>query len=479
MARLINFLLTPLFVNKFSPSVYGIFNNMYSWAAMLNAVLAFGMETTYFRYLQKHDDDRAKVYNNSFTIILFTSAVFVVTLHLFSMNIATWLNNGSYSTDYNRYVRYFAWILAADALAVIPFARLRAEGRPIRFAILKLVNILTFVGANLFFIVTIPWLIEQGGAYPAYFASWYRDGWVGYVFLSNLIASGLTLLLLLPEIAKLRPRLDRKLAMDMLSYSLPVLIANISFIINEHIDKIMIPKLLPDEVGDRDLGIYSAVSKIAVFLSIAVQAFRLGAEPFFFNYSKNANARQTYALIMDYFVIAMVLVMVGITVNIEWLKYFIEGDSPEEKAQYWSGLHIIPILLFNYVLLGIYMNLSIWYKLTDQTRFGLYISGIGAVITIVLNIILIPRYSYVGAVWVTAIAYAAMVATSYFWGQQRYPIPYRVGKNGAYIVTGIIICWLAFDVFDRHLIIGNLLFATFATAAGLTERKTLMAILKK
>src|SRR5690606_9626736 len=172
----------------------------------------------------------------------------------------------------------------------------------------------------------------------------------------------------------------------------------------EHIDKIMIPKLLPGEVGDRDLGIYGAVSKIAVFLSIAVQAFRLGAEPFFFSYSKNANARQTYALIMDYFIIAMVMVMVGITVNIEWLKYFIKGNSPTEQAQYWSGLPVIPILLLNYVLLGIYMNLSIWYKLTDQTRYGLYISAIGALVTVVLNIIVIPRYSYVGAVWVTAVA---------------------------------------------------------------------------
>src|SRR5690606_1844855 len=210
-----------------APSVYGIFTNMYSWAAMIQAVLAFGMETTFFRFLQKHDHDRAQVNNNSFTIILFITTLFLITTHLFSAQIATWLNNGSYSSDYNLYVRYFAWILAADALAVIPFARLRAEGRPFRFALLKLVNILTFIGSNLFFIVAIPWLIQQGGAYPAYFASWYREEWVGYVFLSTLIASGLTLLLLLPEMAKLRPRLDRKLAADMLSYSLPVLIANI------------------------------------------------------------------------------------------------------------------------------------------------------------------------------------------------------------------------------------------------------------
>src|SRR5690606_32527224 len=197
------------------------------------------------------------------------------------------------------------------------------------------------------------------------------------------------------------------------------------------------------------------------------------------SYAKNENARRVYALIMDYFIIAMVLVMVGISANIEWLKYFIEGKDTEQQELYWSGLPIVPILLLNYVLLGIYMNLSIWYKLTDQTRFGLYISGIGAIVTIVLNVILIPHYSYFAAVWVTAIAYAAMVGTSYFWGQRHYPIPYRVGKNGTYIVVGIAICWLTFGVLNRHLIIGNVLFIGFALAAGLIERKALLAILKK
>ncbi|MFC3197198.1 lipopolysaccharide biosynthesis protein [Parapedobacter deserti] len=479
VARLINFVLTPLFVNRFSPSVYGIFTNLYSWAAMLSAVLAFGMETTYFRYLQKHEGNREQVYNNSFVIVLFTSAVFIITVHLFSGSIAAWLNNGRYDADYHRYVHYLAWTLVADALAVIPYARLRAEGRAVRFALLKLVNILTFVSLNLLFIVAIPRLLEQGATGSAGISTWYREGWVGYVFLANLAASGLTLLLLLPEIVKLKLRLDRKLAMDMAVYSFPVLVANISFIINEHLDKILIPKLLPGPVGDRDLGIYGAVSKIAVFLSIGVQAFRLGAEPFFFSYAKNKNARKTYALIMDYFIIAMVLVMVGITVNIEWLKYFIEGDSPAEQAAYWSGLHIIPILLLNYVLLGVYMNLSIWYKLSDQTRFALYISGIGAVITLVFNVIFIPRYSYVASAWVTLLAYGSMVLISYLWGQRHYPIPYRVGKNVGYILAGIVVSWLAFDVFDRHLVAGNLLFTAFAGTTLLIERKTLLAILRR
>src|SRR5690606_31913953 len=238
---------------------------------------------------------------------------------------------------------YFVLILVADALAVIPFARLRAEGRATRFALLKLINILTFVGCNLFLIVALPRFIEVSTAWADFAEGWYRPGWLGYVFIANLVASIITLLLLLPAILKIRLRLERKLVVDMLYYSFPILVANISFIINEHLDKLLIPKLIPGDTGSRDLGIYGAVSKIAVFLSIFVQAFRLGAEPFFFSHAKNKNARQTYALIMDYFIIAMVLVMVGISVNIEWLKYFIKGGSPAEQAEYWSGLSIVPV----------------------------------------------------------------------------------------------------------------------------------------
>ncbi len=478
IARLINFVLTPLFVRQFPTTVYGVFTQLYGWAAMINAVLAFGMETTFFRYLEKHEGDKQKVLNNSFVVTLFTSALFLTTAFLFSAPIATWLNNGQHNDDYTRYVRYFAIILAADALAVIPFAQLRAQGRPIRFGLLKLVNVLTLLLVNLFFLFGIPWLLRHLPTLSAYFL-WYRQGWLGYVFIANLTASGLTLLLLAPEIRAIRLRVERKLLLDMLSYSFPILVANISFIINEYLDKIAIPLLLPGESGKMDNGIYGAVSKIAVFLSIAIQAFRLGAEPFFFSYAKNENARRVYAIIMDYFIIATVLAMVAISANIEWLKYFIEGKDAEQQALYWSGLHIVPILLLGYVLLGIYMNLSVWYKLTDQTRFGLYISGVGAIVTLVLNLILIPRYSYEGAVWVTVFAYGSMVILSYVWGQRHYPIPYRLGKNLAYIVVGVVLCWLAFDVFDRHIIIGNLLFIAFAGITFFVERKTLFALLKK
>ena len=477
VARLINSLFTPIFVSQFSTAVYGVYTLLYSWAAMIQAVLAFGMETTFFRFLQKHDD-KARVLNNTFFVILIISICFLSAVFSWSTNIATWLNNGLYDRDYVLYVRLFALFLVADALAVVPFAQLRAQGRPIRFGVLKFMNVCMLLSTNLFLLFGIPWLLVHVPAVSPYFG-WYRPGWLGYVFIANLAASVLVLLLLLPELMQVRLRPNRALLLEMLAYSFPILIANISYIINEHLDKLVIPKLIPGEQGISDNGIYGAVSKLAIFLSIAIQAFRLGAEPFFFSYAKNENARKVYAIIMDYFIIATVLAMVAISANIEWLKYFIKGKDAEQQALYWSGLHIVPILLLGYVLLGIYMNLSVWYKLTDQTRFGLYISGVGAIVTILLDFILIPRYSYQGAVWVTVIAYGIMVFLSYVWGQRRYPIPYRLSKNLLYIFSGVALCLLIFNVFDRHLIISNLLFMAFAAITFFRERKELASLLKK
>lgn len=482
ISRVLNFVLTPLFVNKFPAAVYGVFTNLYSWAALFNSLLAFGMETTYFRFLDKHEGDKRSVFNNSLIVILFTSDVFLLTVLSLRDEIAgvlvQWLGKGADLADFRQYVLYFALILVADALAVLPFARIRAEGRPLRFATIKIINILTVVGFNLFFIVLVPWLMETGTAAWLQYESWYRTGWLGYVFISNLIASLLTLLLLLPEWLKFRFNIDRVLLWRMTQYSFPILIANISFIINELLDKmVLIPRLLPAEQAATDLGIYGAVSKLAIFLSIAVQAFRLGAEPFFFSYAKQANARQVYALIMDYFVILMVIGMVGLTANIEILKYFIKAGDPVEQIKYWSGLKIIPVLLLSYVFLGIYTNLSIWYKLSDQTRYALYISGIGALVTLVLNLIFIPMYSYVAAAWVTLIAYFVMVAVSYYWGQKNYAIPYRLGKNLGYILAGIVVCWASFYLFDRNLVIGNFLFIGFVVGAVVLERKNLLRVL--
>lgn len=478
IARFLNFFLTPIYVGLYSPKVYGIFSVMYSWASMLNALLAFGMETTYFRYLNKYENDKQKVYNNTFYTVSLIAFTFLLFSFLFVDDIAAWMQRGTvYDPDYARYIKYFIYILVADALAVIPFAKVRADGRPIRYSIIKFINILTFIGLNLLFIFVFPMIIKEGWFGAEYLTDWYREGWVGYVFISNLIASLITLLLLIPELLKLTFSYDISLLKEMLVYSLPVLIANISFIINENIDKVFLGQLLPADIAEQEVGIYAACYKIAVFLSIFINAFRLGAEPFFFSQAKNKNATETYARIMDYLVIAVSLIFVFLVANIELLKYFIKGKDAAEQALYWSGLRIVPILLFGYVSLGIYINLSIWYKLSDQTRYGLYISGIGAILTIVLNLIFIPKFGYMASAWISLTAYTLMMILSYIWGQRNYPIPYNLKKNIIYLVSSVCIVFVVFIVFDRNLIIGNALFLIFTIGILFRERKEIKLIL--
>ncbi|WP_031301292.1 MATE family efflux transporter [Sphingobacterium paucimobilis] len=480
VSRMISFLMTPVYLRKFKDAaVYGVYSNFYAWVSMLNAILAFGMETTYFRYLQKQkEEDRDKIYNNSFIVTLFTSALLLFAVFLYTKPIASWFADGGDVDIYVQYIKYFAFILVADALAVVPFARLRAEGRPIRYSYLKFVNIFVTVGLNLFFIVYLPAWKQTSLFWSNFAGDWFVEGWLGYVFLSNLGASVVTLLLLFPEISKVRLKIDKPIMRSMLTYSLPILVANISFIINENLDKMFFPKLIPGEIGKIELGIYNAVTKIAVFLSLFVTAFRLGAEPFFFSHAKSENAQRTYAIIMKYFVILMVMVMVGITANISWLKMFIKGNELQPEV-YWQGLKIVPILLFNYVLLGIYMNLSVWYKLTDKTKYAIYISGVGALVTIVLNVILIPQYSYVGAVLSTTIVYGIMIMLSLVWGQKYYPIPYAFGTISLYLIVGFLISLTSYFVFDSNVWIGNLLLIVFCIATVFLEKNKVMQILRK
>lgn len=446
---------------------------------MLNAILAFGMETTFFRYLNKYENKKDQVYNNTFLAVATTALLFLLFTIFFADGIASWMqrDHSSYHVDYVRYVKYFIYILVADALAVIPFAKVRADGRPIRYGMIKFVNILTFIGLNLAFLFLIPYIIKSGGSVALFLSEWYRPQWVGYVFISNLIASILTLILLLPELLKLKVKYDGPLVTEMLWYSFPVLIANISFIINENIDKIFLGRFLPPSISEQEMGIYGACCKLAIFLNIFIQAFRLGAEPFFFSHAKAENAGQTYARVMNYFVITISVIFIALTANIEILKYFIRGSHAQQEL-YWSGLNVVPILLFGYVSLGIYMNLSIWYKLSDQTRFALYISGVGAALTIVLNVIFIPRYSYMASAWSSLIAYATMMILSYLMGQKNYPIPYHLKKNVAYLLSAIGIVYLSFVIFDRNIIIGNLLLLLFIIITFLIERKGILKFSK-
>ncbi len=470
ISRVFNFILTPLFTGVFQPGVYAIFTKMYASASVVNAILAFGMESTFFRYLNKHEDKKQEVYNNTFFCIAVISTLFLISGLVFSTPLAAYFaTDPGQMADYKLYVHYFVWLLFIDAICVIPFAKVRADERPMRYSLIKFLNIGSFIGFNLFFLFVVPAIIKYGGVLGQWCEGWYRTEWVGYVFISNLIASVLTLILLIPELMKLQFKFDKELFGKMVSYSWPVLVANLSFVVNENLDKMIITQL---GVSDYDLGIYGAVCKIAVFLSLFITAFRLGAEPFFFSHAKHANARQTYAMILNYFVIALAVIFVGLIANIEILKRFIDH-------KYWIGLNAVPFLLLGYVFLGIYINLSIWYKLSDQTKFGLYISVAGAITTIALNILLVPKYGYMGSAWVSMIAYFVMMLISYILGQKHYPIPYNLRRMVIYLLVSTVLVVLSFWVFNRNIYIGNTLLLVFLAGVIYFEKDQLKLILKK
>lgn len=473
--RLLASVLTPLYTTAYNPSIYGIFTTMFSYASIFNAILSFGMETTFFRYMNKIPEKKREVYNNSFWAVAMLTLVFFLCTFPFVHQIAGFIKIGNTTSqaEFERYIRYFIGILVLDNLCVLPFAKLRADGRPMLYGVIKLVNIIIMVSLNLIFIFGIPFWIKHNFAGSAWFNSWYQQGWVGYVFLSNLVASLVTFLMLMPQLRWVQLKFNKDIFSNMLVYSWPVLIANLSYIINENLDKLLLGKLLPVNISEHDVGVYSGCAKLSIFLSIFVQAFRLGAEPFFFSHAKNKNAGQTYARIMDYFVIAICIMFVGIIANIQILKYYVHNHN------YWEGLGVVPPLLFGYVALGVYMNLSVWYKLSDQTKYGLYISGIGAIVTIIFNIVFIPKYSYMASAWVSFAAYTVMMILSYVWGQKNYPIPYNLKKNLVYIIISVVLVYLSFYVFKRNIFAGNVMLLLFIAGAYISEGKELKAVLRK
>jgi O-antigen/teichoic acid export membrane protein len=471
-SRLFNFILTPIYTNVYVEGVYGVFTKMYSYASIINAVVAFGMETTFFRFLNKHEDQKKEVYNNSFWIIAFIASLFLLTGLVFSDYFARYTLNGSLSglPDQRKFVAYFIGILFVDAICIIPFAKLRADDQPMRYSLIKFLNIGIFVVLNLVFIYIIPLIIKNHFVGSEWLSGWFRPKWIGYVFISNLIASLATLAMLLPQFLSLELKFDKALFYKMFGYSWPVLVANLSFMINESFDKILLSKYLPTHIADHEIGVYGAVCKLAIFISIFNTAFRLGAEPFFFSHAKSENAKATYATILNYFVLALAILFVGLIANIDILKHFI-------ASKYWIGLPAVPFLLFGYVCLGIYMNLSIWYRLSDQTRFGLYISLVGAVFTIIMNVVLIPKYSYMASAWTSMMAYLIIMVISYLLGQKYYPIPYNVKRMVSYLSVSVLLVYLSFYIFKQNIYIGNLLFILFLAGVYVMEINNLKKML--
>jgi O-antigen/teichoic acid export membrane protein len=439
VGRLLNYLLVPLYTYQFTdPGDFGVITEFYAYASFLNVVLTYGMETAFFNFSAKRDRNPA-VYSTALFSLGLSTALFLAVLTLNAQAVAQLLRYPGHA----EYVLWMAWVIGLDALAAIPFARLREQQRAWRFALLKTLNILVNIGGNLLFLGLGKWAFESA-AVPAWL------GWasalydprigIGYVFIANFVASAVTLFLLLPELLAARARPELALWRHMLAYALPLLLAGLAGMVNETMDRILLKYLLPAHVAMQQLGIYGACYKISILMSIFVQAFRYAAEPFFFARHRQADARELYALVMRWFVIACAFIFLAVMANIAWVQYFV-------GASYRAGLDVVPVLLMANLCLGVFFNLSIWYKLTEQTRFGTYLTLWGAAVTLVLNFWWIPRIGYMGAAWATLVCYASMAAWSYLLGQKYFAVPYDLKRLLGYplLALALYACQLQAD----------------------------------
>ncbi len=467
VGRLLNYLLIPLYTNIFLPAEYGVVTELYSYVSFFAVIMTYGMETAFFRYVQKENIDTNKVYATSLISILSTALLFLFFGFIFIDNIAQWLNYENHAW----YILCFMLIIVIDAITAIPFAKLRSENKAFKFAAIRLVNIFINIALNLFFILLCP--IWQK-ANPNFVNNFYHpEIGVGYIFISNLVASIITVLLLLPQF-KIKFDFDKKLWNELLRYALPLLVVGLAGMVNETADRIMLKYLLP--IGSNvmaETGIYGACYKISIIMTIFIQTFRYAAEPFFFSHSKNKGENQVYADVMKYFVIACAAIFLVTLLYIDIVKFFVGKN-------YWAGLPIVPILLLANWFLGIYFNLTVWYKLTNKTGYGAAISIFGAVLTIVFNALLIPKLGYYGAACTTLICYASMMLLSYYQGQKHFPINYDLKK-----IIGYILCAIAIYLCSRlfvglnlsiKLMINTALFFSFIIIVWMNEKGNLKAL---
>jgi O-antigen/teichoic acid export membrane protein len=425
--RFLNYLLVPLYTYSFSAAEYGVVSEFYAYAGFFSVLLLFGFETGYFRFRDKEHQGRDIAYSTALIFVVLVNLGFLLFILLVNQRLSAALHYANHP----EYVLCFTLILILDAIASIPFARLRAEDKSFRFAGIKVTEILITVLLSLFFIIYWPKLYEENP--HSWIAKIYDPAiGVGYIFIANLIASIFKFILLTPQLAGLAWGFDRALFARMIRYSLPMVVIGFAGIINEMLDRALLKYLLPYDLQTnmKMLGIYSACYKLSILMSLFIQAFRYAAEPFFFAYSGNSDARTVYAKVLKFFVIFCVFIFLLVTLFIDFFKYFV-GE------EFRAGLEVVPILLLANLFLGIYVNLSIWYKLTDRTLMGAFVSLAGAALTIVLNIWWIPEFGYVGSAWATLACYASMAIASYILGRRYYPVAYDVKRVIAYITLGV------------------------------------------
>ena len=463
LPRVINFLLVKVHTDALTNrSDYAANTDFYIWAGLFAVLLTFGMETTFFRFF-KDAEKKDKLVSTAFIAMLISASLFAIVLSLFQ---DTFVQLFGFESNPIR-LKIFAGILILDTLAMVPFAYLRASNRPIKYAVIKLLNVAVIVSVNLLFLKYIPSLEKSD--IPNFISKFYENTQlVNFIFIANLLGSLLSFLLLLPYLLQFKWSFDQVLFKKMLSYSWPIVIAGIAYLINENLDKILIGEFINKDTE----GMYAAMYKIAIFMNLYIMAFRLGAEPFFFNHADKENAKETYAFILKYFVIIGAFVLLAIVVFLDILKGLFINE------RYWEAEAIVPIILLANLFLGIYHNLSIWYKLTDKTRFGMYFSIIGAVITILINVVFLEKIGYMAAAWATLIAYGVMTLISYFVGKKHYTVPYDVKTILFYIMLSTGLSYLAFIHFRNNLLVSLIILLIFGLIIYFKERKTLLKLLK-
>ncbi len=465
LPRVINFLLVRIHTDALPASNYAENTNFYIWIALFTVVITFGMETAFFRFY-KAEEKKDAIISTSFISVFVAAIAFVVIAFSFS---GFFTNLFDFSQNPMQY-KLFIGILAIDAVSVVPFAYLRAANRPIKYTAIKMINVGIIVAINLVFLKFIPEFKASGKYIPEFLNTLFKStSIVNFIFIANLIGSAASLVLLLPFLLKFKWSFNRVLFKKMLIYSWPIAVAGIAYVINENLDKFLIGQMM-DKTA---MGIYSACYKLAIFMNLYIMAFRLGAEPFFFNHSDHKDARLTYARILNYFIIVGALVFVGIVVFLDFIKQLFINQ------QYWDAIAIVPIVLLANLFLGIYHNLSVWYKLTDKTRYGMLFSIIGAVITVIINVALIPVIGYIASAWATLFAYGSMMVLSYFIGDKQYPVPYDLKKSGSYLLLSIVLSFISFTYFRENYFVSVLLVFVFAMLIFWNEKKELLAIIKR
>lgn len=449
VGRLLNYLLVPLYTYVFAdPSDYGVVSELYAWVAFLVVFLTFGMETAFFRFLQNHPD-KSSVFRNAFLTVIGLNSIFFALLLYFNQGIADLM----LFSDHNEYIVLLGAIVCVDAVTALPLAKLRADEKAIKFAGIQLASIGVNIGLNLLLMLYAfdPERPEEG---------------VLFILFANLCASLIRPLLLYHHFLTIRLHVDWALIKQMLWYAFPLVIAGFAGIVNETIDRILLKHILYDgsthdslHYAETQVGIYSACYKLAMLVTILLQAYRYAAEPFFFSQSQQEDKNKVYVRVMNFFIATVAVVFLVVSLNIDIFKLFIRNDS------YYVGLGVVPILLMANVFLGIYYNQSIWYKLSGQTKFGAYIAIGGAGLTILINVLFIPVYGYYACAWATCIVYAVQMIASYMLGQRYFPIPYNLRKfalyvGGALFLYGFTI-FLDIDSSTTRFIVHNMIIVFF------------------